>query len=271
MSNGSQFNFTANLDSGAYRLVINSSKGFYNVSDIVKVKQSGSFTCSSSSVEASFAGGSLTINGVKISKSSYIKVNGFKGKLLERSSSTAKYEIPKMVTLLTQSLFDFADVKQLDSSDYTFFSDSSNSTNSAANSFDNDLQSVYASSNPECWVGIDIGQNLTVAVSRIKFFPKLSWKNAANYLLYSKFEGSNDKNSWETLVLVDQTVHNGWNVFETLKVTPFRYVRFVHNSTSQCSLAEIQLFGTVYSEQVQNVTTVAYYDGYNEVLLPVTI
>lgn len=91
VSNGSQFNFTADLDSGAYRLIINSSKGFYNISSIVKVKQSGSFTCASSSVEASFAGGSLAINGVKISKSSYIKVNGFKGKLLERSSSTAKY------------------------------------------------------------------------------------------------------------------------------------------------------------------------------------
>lgn len=118
-----------------------------------------------------------------------------------------------MVTLPSQSLFDFAKVEQLDSSEFTFFSDSFNSTDSAVNSFDNDLRSVYASSNPECWVGIDIGQNLTAAVNRIKFFPKLSWKNAADYLLYSKFEGSNDKNSWETLVLVDQTVHSGWNVF----------------------------------------------------------
>lgn len=44
--------------------------------------------------------------------------------------------------------------------------------------------------------------------------------------------------SWTTLATVDQTIKSGWNVLKSNVATAFRYVRFAHNSTSQCNIAE---------------------------------
>ena len=49
----------------------------------------------------------------------------------------------------------------------------------------------------------------------------------------------------------------------------FRYVRFVHNSNSQCNLAEMQLFGIIYSDLTPTLDSftsfVVYRDGFNAV------
>ena len=114
---------------------------------------------------------------------------------------------------------------------------------------------------------MDAGAGVQASVSRITFFPNLNWTNVANKILYSVFEGSNDRSTWKTIAKVDQTVHTGWNMLTTSDNTPFRYIRFSHNSTSSCNLAEVQLFGILYSTLTTNLTSqptdVVYNDGFN--------
>jgi|LakMenEpi03Aug12_release.lakeMendotaPanAssembly.Ray.scaffolds.fasta_scaffold4885141_1 hypothetical protein len=62
--------------------------------------------------------------------------------------------------------------------------------------FDSTYASIYSSTNALCFVGIDIGENLLLEVSRIRYFPYAKWSVAAKYLLEAKFEGSNDNSSW---------------------------------------------------------------------------
>lgn len=55
--------------------------------------------------------------------------------------------------------------------------------------------------------------------------------------------------------------------------TPYRYIRFHHNSTSQCNIAEFQLFGITYSSTViaditSQPSSVVYSDGFNSITLP---
>ena len=71
---------------------------------------------------------------------------------------------------------------------------------------------------------------------------------------------------------VDQTVHSGWNVVASVNNNTYRYIRFSHNSTSQCNIAEFQLFGITYSSAtVASITSqasnVVYSDGFNSVTL----
>ena len=78
--------------------------------------------------------------------------------------------------------------------------------------------------------------------------------------------------TWSTLARVDQTVHSGWNTLVSASSAPFRYVRLVHNSTSQCNIAEIQVYGIVYSGiSIANLAAqpsdVLYEDGFNSITL----
>lgn len=75
-------------------------------------------------------------------------------------------------------------------------------------------------------------------VDRVRLFPNIEWPNVGKKILFSAIEGSNDMNNWNSIATIDQTIHSGWNF---LKTTPgsmgYRYIRFRHNSTSQCNIA----------------------------------
>jgi hypothetical protein len=156
----------------------------------------------------------------------------------------------------------------LPNSQFTFISDQSDTFATPAFAFDSLVNTTYNSSNGLCWVGVDAGINMQMRIDRIRYFGNLSWTNVAQYILYSVFEGSNDLNSWTVLGQVDQTVHTGWNTLISKSSLPFRYIRFSHNSTSKCQLAEIQLYGILYSSA--NLTStdsylsdIVYIDGFN--------
>jgi len=154
----------------------------------------------------------------------------------------------------------------LPTSQFTIYSDQVSSSSASA-SFDGLVNTFYSSPNTECYIGLDAGVGVQASISRISFFPSLNWANVAQVILYSSFQGSNDQLKWDTLVTVDQTVHTGWNIFASNNITPYRYIRFVHNSTSKCSLAEIKLYGILYSTMDVNLSSqlanVTYNDGFN--------
>ena len=78
---------------------------------------------------------------------------------------------------------------------------------------------------------------MKISVSRVRFFGNINWPNVANKILYALFQGSNDFEAWNTISTIDQTVHTGWNTLISKDQTPYRYIRFLHNSTSNCQLA----------------------------------
>ena len=108
---------------------------------------------------------------------------------------------------------------------------------------------------------------MAIKVDRIRFFPNLAWDWVNKKILYATFEGSNDMSSWTTLATLIQTIHTGWNVVRSVDQTPFRYIRFKHNATSRCNLAEFQIFGILESSLAAVLAStqadVVYKDGFN--------
>lgn len=189
----------------------------------------------STSQSMSFAGGNYTISGSVLSPSSYLDVNGYKAYPISYSSTSVTYKIPAFITLNTQAQYNFAQDGLIDLSNYETFSDQNVSTLDK-NAFDGSLNTYYNSNNNECWLGIDFGTNFQANISRVRFFPNKAWPSAIK-LLNASLQGSNDKNNWTNLLTIDSTVHTAWNNILSKTNTPFRYIRFVHNVTSACSIA----------------------------------
>ena len=258
--------FSAAVNAGSYRLLVNTSPyGYLLVNSTVDIKTPTNLVSSTQNV--SFNGGKYSIAGSYLSPASYITVNGFRGDIISYTTSLVTYRVPPLVTSGTQSAFNLVDVAKLPTSQFTFFSDNTVNTSSIANAFDELINTVYTSPNAQCWIGLDAGAGIKASISRVTFFASLNWANVAQYILYSTFQGSNDQTTWKTLATVDQTVHSGWNTFASKDTTPYRYIRFLHNSTSMCSLAEVQLYGILYSTITANLTVqsadVTYNDGLN--------
>jgi hypothetical protein len=89
-----------------------------------------------------------------------------------------------------------------------------------------------------CSIGIDIGQDLGVSLTRIRYFPTTAWVIASNFIQGALFQVSNDNSTWTTISTIDSLVHAGWNIIMPENKAPYRYVRFSHDSTSKCRLAE---------------------------------
>lgn len=109
--------------------------------------------------------------------------------------------------------------------------------------FDGLFGTEYSSSAVVCYVGVDFGAILRADIRRIRYYPDPQWKSAAQYLLGAKVQASNDNITWDTLFTVDSTVHTGWNIWrpDPALTTYYRYVRFEHNTTSYCKLAEFEV------------------------------
>ncbi len=105
--------------------------------------------------------------------------------------------------------------------------------------FDNEFTTVYNSTNAACSVGIDIGANIGVQLTRIRYFPNPTWKIAADYIKGAVIEVSNDNTTWTKLGSADQSVHSGWNSIMVTDPKVYRYVKFSHTSKSGCSIAEL--------------------------------
>jgi hypothetical protein len=275
-SNGWPINCTFPfLKAGSYQMVINSTKGFYKCNDIVNVVYPGSVTPIND--VSSFAGGYYGINATGLSPSSYLIINGMRGNLVNViGDNTYYYQIPELMASEIESRFNWTKKTGLvDSGLFSLFSDTITQSSQVGNVFDLNKKTYYVSSNAQCWIGMDMGAGVTVKVNRFKYLPNMIWRNNSKILQGATFEGSNDMNSWSTLATIDQTVKRGWNVIVTTLRADFRFIRFKHNSTSQCSLAELKAFGVLKSNKTINLTSflapVTYIDSFNQVLLPYTI
>lgn len=156
-TNGTTTNFNAVLTAGSYNILINSAYGYYQCSDILNVQLPNNIAAKSQ--VASFAGGIYTING-NLSPSSYILVNGLKGQIINYTSSAVTYMIPPLVTPTSNAAFGLAAVSLIDMGSLTYFSDQNASTSNVISAFDGLINTVYNSTNIQCWIGMDIGSGL---------------------------------------------------------------------------------------------------------------
>jgi len=103
--NGDNIDFTVNAASGIYKFELVFEKGIAEVNDVITVSSSGSLTLTSNSVTMSYAGGVFEIQGNDISAAATIEVAGRKGKRISATPTSAKFEIPSLVTADTLAEF----------------------------------------------------------------------------------------------------------------------------------------------------------------------
>lgn len=121
----SQISFSVTLNSGKYGFrLYDDVYGWYSTSatTVLSVSKSGTYTVSP--IETSFNGGLITVTGNNIGDGAVIKVNGIKGNVQSRTATTAVFNVPKLVTALTQSSFKLAKNKTIDLSNKVKWGDS---------------------------------------------------------------------------------------------------------------------------------------------------
>ncbi len=237
VENSTQLSFNVTLNSGKYGFTLfDDLYGWYSVTSTTFLSVSKSPTAYTvTPISTSFNGGVVTVTGDNIGDGATITVNGYKGNVLSRTASSAVFNVPQLVTPSTQTLFKMAKNKTISLGDKTKWGD----TAGWEAAFDSEHSTMYSSNKTSCNVGIDIGANLGVQLTRIRYFPNPSWNIAYQFIKGAQIQVSNDNTTWTTIATVDQTVHAGWNSFMITNTNIFRYIRFLHDSKSKCNIAEL--------------------------------
>lgn len=202
-----------------------------------------------------FGGASLTLTGsgfVNIAPTNNkLTVCGMKANVVSATSTSLTFTVPPLITQQTQSLYSLGQPASISGAP---FGDTAVNINLAVDSNTNTFYN--SNSNSSCYVGVDFGVDTVANISSISYMGNPNWAITSNMLTEAVFEGSNDQFSWSTIFTIDNTVHMGWNYW--LNPNPaavvYRYIRFRHNSTSQCQLAEIAFVGQVYSTFAVNAS-----------------
>lgn len=154
--------------------------------------------------------------------------------MLAKTDTYAIFSVPKLITTTTQTNLKLTRNSTIDLGNKVKWGDATG----WQNAFDGQHSTIYGSNNAVCSVGVDIGVNLGVQITRIRYFPNPQWNIAYQYIKGANIQVSNDNTTWTTIATVDQTVHAGWNSFMISNTNIYRYVRFLHSSLSKCNIAE---------------------------------
>ncbi len=52
------------------------------------------------------------------------------------------------------------------------------------------ISTLYSSENPECYIGLDVGENYEVKIEKIRYLPNPDWSITGEVLDGALFEGS---------------------------------------------------------------------------------
>ena len=117
--NSTQLNFNVTLNTGKYGFKLyDDVYGWYSLTTntVLSVSKSSS-TYTLSTTQTSFNGGSITVVGDYIGDGAVITINGYKGKVLMSNNSAAVFQVPQLVTPVTQSAFHLAKNKTISLND----------------------------------------------------------------------------------------------------------------------------------------------------------
>lgn len=176
--------FSASLAGGKYGFrFYYASYGWSNCASTVTVTIAS--PTAPSLLQGSYNGGSFVLSGANLSPSGTVKINGVKTKLTNINTNSATAIIPPFVTANTQNKFGLVEPSKLTLDQYQIFSDNAVEQTKA---FDNLFGTVYTSpSLGNCYIGFDVGTDLLLELTRIRFFPNSRWTIASKYLVGASF------------------------------------------------------------------------------------
>ncbi|MBO7118917.1 MAG: CotH kinase family protein, partial [Bacteroidaceae bacterium] len=164
--------------------------------------------------------------------------------------------------------------------------EASTTVNTAANAFDGDLSTYFASyERSKTWVGLDLGE--PHVITRVGWSPRND-SHGPQRVLLALFEGANDPSFMDgvPLYLIGEEGTIGEMSYADVNVTrSFRYVRYIGPADARCNIAEVAFFGhaaegdDTHFYQVTNLPTLSFhtvdnvdpYDKVNEITSAFTI
>ena len=121
---------------------------------------------------------------------------------------------------------------------------SSTTVNTAANAFDGNLSTFFASyERSKTWVGLDLGE--PHIITRVGWSPRNDGHGPKRVLL-ALFEGANEPNFMDAvpLYIIDKEGTIGERSYADVNVSRgFRFVRYVGPSDARCNVAEVEFYG----------------------------
>ena len=163
---------------------------------------------------------------------------------------------------------------------------SSYTVNTAANAFDGNFSTFFASyERSKTWVGLDLGEKHVI--TRVGWSPREGSYGPKRVVL-ALFEGANDPNFLDgvPLYLIDQEGTVGQMSYADVNVSRgFRYVRYIGPNDSRCNIAEVAFYGYAgegddsHFYQLTNLPTLSFhtvdnvdpYDKVHEIVSSFTI
>ena len=162
----------------------------------------------------------------------------------------------------------------------------STTVNTAANAFDGDFSTYFASyERSKTWVGLDLGE--PHVITRVGWSPREGSYGQKRVLL-ALFEGANDPNFLDgvPLYLIDQEGSFGSMSYADVNVSRgFRYVRYIGPNDARYNIAEVAFYGhpgegdDTHFYQLTNLPTLSFhtvdnvdpYDKVHEIVSYITI
>ena len=162
----------------------------------------------------------------------------------------------------------------------------STTVNTAANAFDGNLNTFFASNErSKTWVGLDLGE--PHIITRVGWSPRNGSVGPKRVIL-GLFEGANDPNFMDgvPLYLIDQEGTIGQMSYADVSVSRgFRYVRYIGPNDARCNIAEVAFYGRpgegddTHFYQLTNLPTLSFhtvdnvdpYDKVHEIVSSITI
>ena len=162
----------------------------------------------------------------------------------------------------------------------------STTVNTAANAFDGDLNTFFASNErSKTWVGLDLGE--PHVITRVGWSPRNGSVGPKRVIL-GLFEGANDPNFMDgvPLYLIDEEGTIGQMSYADVSVSRgFRYVRYIGPNDARCNIAEVAFYGRpgegndTHFYQLTNLPTLSFhtvdnvdpYDKVHEIVSSITI
>lgn len=164
--------------------------------------------------------------------------------------------------------------------------EASTTVNTAANAFDGNLNTFFASNErSKTWVGLDLGE--PHIITRVGWSPRNGSVGPKRVIL-GLFEGANDPNFMDgvPLYLIDQEGTIGQMSYADVSVSRgFRYVRYIGPNDARCNIAEVAFYGhagegdDTHFYQLTNLPTLSFhtvdnvdpYDKVHEIVSSITI
>ena len=163
-------------------------------------------------------------------------VCGENAEVLSADSTQLVVKIPALVTEVTQGLYSLSESSIISGTPIGDIAEA------ASRAFDQTMNTFYISGNANCYVGYDFGSNHIADIHRIRYAPNPDEAVPASKIDGALFEVSDDGTTWSPLFTIDTTEFRlGYNVWDRADGDSHqhRYLRFSHDSTSGCFMAEI--------------------------------